>query len=306
MVSRVVLVTKRSPLEELVLKHLTFNKAEFALKAAGQSIATYVEEDSRYQAAVTAIRAQVPNDLPVSVMRRDELANANFQFRDTDLIVVCGPDGLFVNVARYVRDQVVLTVNPGVFGAGALMLFPPSKVGGVIASIQNGTHHVERLPLLKAVIDDERVMWAASDIFVGRTYKVSAWYELLFGRVQEVQGSDGVLVSSGIGSTGWIQSVVNMVEGLTREGTPHKLKQLPAAASNELVFVVQNPISSPTTGHSIITGRITPSKPLSLNSRMPEGGFIFSDGMLEQAEAWNAGSWVAVTVGDRYVQRIVP
>ncbi len=305
MLNRVMLVTKRSPLEELVLKHQTFGKAEFTLKAAGESIATYVEEDAHYQAALNTIRRQVPNDLPVAVMRREDLSNANFQFRDTDLIVACGPDGLFVNLARYVRDQPVLTVNPGVFGAGTLMLFPPSEVGSAVALIQSGKHHLERLPLLKAVIDDERVVWAASDIFIGRTDKVAAWYEISFGRSKEAQGSDGILVASAIGSTGWIKSVVNMVEGLLEERGRHKLSNLPAAASNELVFVVQNPISSSAVGRSIVTGRITPNNPLVVHSRMPEGGSVFSDGMLEQAQEWSAGSSVVVSVGERYVQRVV-
>ena len=55
----------------------------------------------------------------------------------------------------------------------------------------------------------------------------------------------------------------------------------------------------------LVTGRITPGEPLVVSSEMPDGGFIFSDGVVERALEWNAGATVTVTVGDRYVQRIV-
>jgi hypothetical protein len=38
---------------------------------------------------------------------------------------------------------------------------------------------------------------------------------------------------------------------------------------------------------------------------MPNGGYIFSDGVVEKALEWNAGSRVVISVGDRYVQRFV-
>jgi hypothetical protein len=39
---------------------------------------------------------------------------------------------------------------------------------------------------------------------------------------------------------------------------------------------------------------------------MAMGGYIFSDGVVEKAIEWNAGSKVTVTVGERHVERIVP
>jgi hypothetical protein len=43
---------------------------------------------------------------------------------------------------------------------------------------------------------------------------------------------------------------------------------------------------------------------LVVTSEMPEGGRIFSDGIVERALDWNAGSKVTVTVGDRYIRRV--
>jgi NAD kinase len=300
---RIVIVTKPSRLEELVLQHLTEGTAKFVLESRGQSIEPYKDEDFVYKAALAEVRRQIPNDLPVTTVHREDLPN--FLFRDKDLVVVCGPDGLFVNLAKYIGSQPVLTVNPDPKTiAGVLMLFPPQEVGSVIARIQQEKQEFERLPFVKASIDDDRVVWGVNDIFIGRKDHVSARYELAFGGQKEAQSSSGIIVSTGVGSTGWIRSVTAMLIGLTREGIPHKLSFLPDATSAELVFVVREPFPTPNTKTSLVTGRVTPNHPLVVNSEMPTGGYIFSDGVVEKAVEWNAGSKVVISVGDRYVRRV--
>ncbi len=300
---RVVIVTKPTRLEELVLQHQTFGAARFILESRGQSIEPYQEEDTAYKAALNEVRRQIPNDLPVAFVLRRDLPN--FLFRDKDLVVVCGPDGLFANLAKYIGRQPVLTVNPDPKTvAGVLMLFQPHEVGSVIARIQEGKHRIERLPFIKASIDDDRVVWGVNDIFIGRKDHVSARYKMSFDSRMEHQSSSGIIVATGVGSTGWIRSVAAMVAGLTREGLPNKLSQLPAATSNELVFVVREPFPSPNSGITIVTGRVVPGNPLVVSSEMPNGGYIFSDGVVEKALEWNAGSSVVISVGDRYVERV--
>lgn len=303
--NRVVIVSKPSRLEGLVRQHLTEGVAEFVLESRGESIEPYKEEDATYKAALSEVRRQIPNDLPVTSVSREDLPN--FLFRDKDLVVVCGPDGLFANLAKYLGNQPVLTVNPDPKTvSGVLMLFPPNAVRGAIAQAQEGRHRIESLPFVKASIDNDRVVWGINDIFIGRKDHVSARYEISSGDQKERQSSSGIIVATGVGSTGWMRSVAAMVSGLTRKGMTHKLSLLPDSTSNELVFVVREPFPSPNTGASLVTGRVVPGQPLVVSSEMPDGGYIFSDGVVEKAVEWNAGSRVVVTVGGRYVQRIVP
>lgn len=301
---RIVLVWKSTRLEELVREHNTKGAAKFYLESRDQSIDPYEKEDVAYKAALSEIRSQIPNDIPVATVSRKDLPN--FLFRGNDLVIVCGPDGLFANLAKYVDGQSVLTVNPGVFGAGELMLFPPNEVERVISNVREGKHRLENLPFIKATVDDEKIVWGINDIFIGRLDKVSAWYEVSFRGVSEQQASDGILVSTGVGSTGWMNSIRNMLYGLTRPGIETRLSLFPRSDQNELVFVVINPILASNTRISLITGRIIPGEPLTVCSGMPDGGYIFSDGVTEKAIRWKAGSKVVVTVGERYVGRIVP
>jgi len=301
---RVVVVTKPSRMDELVTEHLTEGMAAFVLESHGGSIEPYREEDAIYKAAVAEIMRQIPNDLSVAITSREELPN--FLFRDQDLIIVCGPDGLFVNLAKYVGNQPVLTVNPDPRRiAGVLMLFAPHETSTMIARVQKEEHKVERLPFVKASIDDDRVIWGINDIFIGRKDQVSARYEISFGGFKERQSSSGIIVATGIGGQAWIRSIATMVAGIVGNRTPHKLSALPVATDNELTFVVREPFPSPGLGTHIVTGRVVPGRPLVVTSEMPDGGCIFSDGIVERSAEWSAGSKVTVSVGDRYIQRII-
>lgn len=300
---RVVLVTKPTQLDELILLHNTFGAAQFILEAKNQYIDSYEEEDDAYKRAISEIRSQIPNDLPIASVSREDLPN--FLFRESDLIIVCGPDGLFANLAKYVGNQPILTVNPNPKSiAGILMKFPPHDVGRNIKLVLDGKHKTENLPLAKASIDNIQTVWGINDIFIGRKDQISARYQIDFNNQSEHQSSSGIIVSTGIGSTGWICALAKMVTGLSDDNN-HQLSILPKPTSDELVFAVREPFPSINTQTNLITGRISPGKPLSITSEMPTGGFIFSDGLIEKAVKWEVGSTVIVSIGDRYVQRII-
>lgn len=297
---RIVVVTKPTPLDELTREYHTQGAARFALESRDRSIEPYLREHAAYNAALAEVGRQLPSDIPAVYAKREELPN--FLFRDNDVLVVVGPDGLFVNVAQYVGGQPVLTVNPGAFGAGALMLFNPSRVTGAIAALRAGKAKLEQLPFAKAELDDGRALWGINDIYIGRKDKAASWYDISFEGKQEKQFSDGVIISTGTGSPGWIGSYVTMVEALIGDEAAHELSTLPEPADEELVFLALGPRK----GSRLVTGRITPGSELVLKSEMPRGGFIFSDGILEKAIEFNAGATVTVTVGERYVQRVIP
>src|ERR1043166_5690273 len=103
---RVVLVTKASRFEELVREHLTEGMAGFVLESRGESVEPYSREDAAYRVALAEVRRQIPSDVAFASVSREDLPN--FLFREKDLIVACGPDGLFANLAQYVGNQPVL------------------------------------------------------------------------------------------------------------------------------------------------------------------------------------------------------
>jgi len=73
-----------------------------------------------------------------------------------------------------------------------------------------------------------------------------------------------------------------------------------------LAFVVREPfISRHSTAH-LISGFVTPGQPLVIESRMPSGGVIFSDGVEEDFLAFSAGATAHIRPADPCARLVVP
>ncbi len=78
--NRIVIVTKLTRLEELILKHFSEETVAFILETSEQSIDVYKEEDRAYKEALNLIRQQIPADLACTSIERKDLPT--FVFRD--------------------------------------------------------------------------------------------------------------------------------------------------------------------------------------------------------------------------------
>src|SRR5438552_1298328 len=92
-----------------------------------------------------------------------------------------------------------------------------------------------------------------------------------------------VLVTTGAGSTGWFSSTQNMAQAVARLLLEDRAPELPRMRlpwdDPRLVFVVREPYLSRSSGVQLGAGLIEPGDALVLESHMPEGGVIFSDGV---------------------------
>jgi hypothetical protein len=79
---------------------------------------------------------------------------------------------------------------------------------------------------------------------------------------------------------GWISSVFNMVSGVAqfRGGTAVQVMQMPWE-DRRLLYVVREPFRSRRSEVGIAAGTLAPGEELVVESMMPSGGAIFSDGM---------------------------
>src|SRR5205085_10398113 len=129
-------------------------------------------------------------------------------------------------------------------------------------------------------LEDGQRLLAFNDLFIGARTHVSARYKIGFRGAMEPHSSSGVLVSTGAGSTGWLSSVFAMagaVAGFSggKAGTAVTL----AWEDPRLVFVVREPYVSRHSRAGIAAGMIEAGGELILESQMPSGGVIFSDGV---------------------------
>src|SRR4029077_18959078 len=102
---------------------------------------------------------------------------------------------------------------------------------------------------------------------------------------------------TGAGSTGWFSSTQNMADAvghLLAPKTPPLPRLRMAWDDPRLAFVVREPWKSKASGADLAAGLLEPGESLTLESHMPEGGVIFSDGVEADAISFNSGSVATV------------
>lgn len=311
MIERVVIVTKPSRLAELARRH-SHGQLRFLLERRGESLAEYEEEDVRSRQALDRVMGALPREHPREVIARDLVPR--YLFRPSDLVVTIGPDGLVVNVAKYLAEQPILAVNPDPARIeGTLARFHPEMVGAAIAAALRGACDVDALSLARARVGDGQELLAVNDFKVGRRDQVSSRYRIRFRGKEERQSSSGIIIATGVGSTGWIRSIVTGAFAIANACGWTKPARVPTGLeipfawdARHLLFAVQEPFPSRATKTGHAFGRLEEGEELAVTSEMAEGGVIFSDGIADDAIPFNAGMTLTIGLADRTATLIRP
>jgi hypothetical protein len=230
-----------------------------------------------------------------------------FTFLPEDLVVTLGQDGLVANTAKYIGSQPIVAVNPDPERFdGILLPFLPSDTAHAIEQVIEGRCRIRAVTLAEAKLNDGQRLLAFNDLFLGAQTHVSARYRIRWNKLEEPQSSSGVLVSTGAGSTGWISSVFNMASGVAALTGGHGVKSMRMDwEDRRLLFVVREPFVSRHSQVSVIAGVVGPQQTLELESLMPSGGVIFSDGIEADYLQFNSGSIVTVKAAEETAQLVV-
>jgi NAD kinase len=302
---KIVMVTRKSRLAELVERFNTLSQAKFYIEHAGGDFREYEREDEAYRRSVDAVRDSVEVGLKVQIV--DRALVPTFTFLPEDLIVTLGQDGLVANTAKYVGNQPVIAVNPDPERFdGILLPFLPEQVRATISQTLEGRCKIRAITLAEARLNDGQRLLAFNDLFLGAQTHVSARYRIRWQKTEEPQSSSGVLVSTGAGSTGWMSSVFNMTSGVAalaggKASRPLRLDW----EDRRLLFVVREPFVSRHSQANIIAGILQAQDKLELESFMPSGGVIFSDGIETDYLQFNSGSTVTVAAATETAQLVV-
>ena len=304
---KIVVITRQTRLEALVARYNTRSQARFVIEHSGGDFDLYQQEHETYYAALSQLRRELQKLAKVQVVERDYLPN--FLFGADDLVLTVGVDGLVVNTAKYLDGQPLLAVNPDPTHIdGVLLPFTVEAAPQVARRAQEGTLHVRPISMAQATLNDGQSLLAFNDLFIGRHDQISARYRIRVAGRSEVHSSSGVIVSTGAGSTGWLSSLFNMAEGMlvrfSDAAQPLPRPELSWEAE-QLVYVVREPFVSKTSGAEIVCGVITPESPLLLESTMPAGGVIFSDGVPADYLAFNSGSVATIALATKKTNLIV-
>jgi NAD kinase len=320
MIEKLVLVTRKTRLEALTERFNTRAQAKFYLDQAGLDFDEYAKEHDTYRRALDATRSLVEVGLPVQLIER-ALA-PTYLFSPTDAVVVLGQDGTVANVAKYVADCPLLGVNPDPERFdGVLLPFRVDTLKRGLASTLEGKPKLQHVTLAEARLSDGQVLRAFNDLFIGARTHVSAHYKLrpapLVGAVKKLikgtgtewerQSSSGVIVSTGAGSTGWLSSVCEMASGMSQALGGKALKNLRFPwDAREVRYVVREPFVSKFSSAENVTGTVTSTQTLDIESLMPSGGVIFSDGMEDDALSFTSGLVARIGPSKQQAHLVLP
>ena len=294
MFEKVVVVTRKTRLAELVERFNTRAQAKFYIEHAGRDFSEYEAEDAAYRTSLDEVRHAVEVGLKVQVL--DRALVPTYTFLPVDIVVTLGQDGLVANTAKYAGGQPIIAVNPDPARFdGVLLPFRPGDTRAALAATLAGRHRVRAVTLAEARLDDGQRLLAFNELFVGARTHVSARYRLSWKASAEAQSSSGVLIATGAGSTGWLSSVYQMVSGIAAwTGAPAVRPVRLDWEDRRLVFVVREPFVSRHSDAKIVTDMIEPDERLQIESTMPSGGVIFSDGIESDYLAFDSGAVASI------------
>jgi NAD kinase len=309
---KIVIVTRQTRMKGLLKRYATAGQAEFVMRkarlaeqerhvnpkeaavmaeVAGASFEALEEEEENYKSAVDFLKRELDLGPRVQVIDREYLPN--FLFGPKDIIVTVGQDGLVANTAKYAGWRPIVGVNPDPRKIdGVLLPFKVEEARMAVRGVLTARARYREVNLAEATLPDGQKLLAFNDLFVGNRTHVSARYRLELQGRSEPQSSSGVLISTGAGSTGWLSSVFNMAAGLGEVFSPGSKK--PAAERMQwedprLIFVVREPFISKQSRAGLVAGMLEQNDELVIESMMPEGGVIFSDGVESDFLQFNAG-----------------
>lgn len=304
---KIILVTRKTRLEELLIRFHTLAQAKFYIEHLGADFEDYLIEHESYLVSVRITLETL--EAWGRYQRIDRSFLPNFLFAPDDIVVALGQDGLVANTIKYLDGQPLIGVNPDTSRYdGVLLPFEPHDLKLIIAETANNQRPHKAVSMAKATLSDQQVLYAVNDLFIGPKSHTSARYEIQHGKLKEVQSSSGVIISTGLGSTGWMKSIVTGSVGIAA-GLLRKQSNFEYAAekwdSDMLRFAVREPFPSRASNAKLVFGEINAHKPLELSSHMPENGVIFSDGIESDFLDFNSGAKAIIMLAEKQGRLIV-
>ena len=300
--TKIILVVRATRLADLKARFATKSQARFYVNSLGADFGDYENEDTSYQNAIGKAQQSLGELGRVQIVQRSFLPN--FVFGPEDVVVALGQDGLVANTLKYLSGQPLVGVNPDPKRwDGQLLPFQVGDLPQVMREILRGGRRTHEVTMAEAKLNTGLTLCAVNDLFVGLKSHGSARYRIATGEKAENHSSSGVIVSTGLGSTGWFKSLITGAAGVARASGKASGAAVPDTRfpweSDFLYFTVREPFPSNTTGTSLVFGKVTREQPLVLESQMGENGVIFSDGIEHDFLEFNSGTQATISLAGR-------
>ena len=305
--NKIVLVVRTTRLADLRVRFATRQQARFYVSRLGADFSDYEREDAMYQEAIRETQRTLSELGRVQIVQRAMLPN--FVFGREDIVVALGQDGLVANILKYLDGQPLIGVNPDPRRYdGQLLPFRVAELRRLLPEVFARRRTTRHVSMAVAKLNTGLVLHAVNDLFIGPRSHGSARYTMHVGKKKEAQSSSGVVVSTGLGSTGWLKSLIagatgvaNLVKAEFGRVAAQGMAIDPTfpCDARHLFFTVREPFPTNSTGATLVFGRVTEQQPLVIESQMSENGVIFSDGIEADFLDFNSGTRATITLAEK-------
>jgi hypothetical protein len=202
---------------------------------------------------------------------------------------------------KYLDGHPLVGVNPDpARWDGVLLPFRVADLAKLVPEVLARRRKIQEVTMAQARLNNGQVLYGVNDIFIGPRTHTSARYTIRLGDREERQSSSGIIVSTGLGSTGWFKSLLAGAAAIATGGAQRQdREQATPWNADYLYFTVREPFPSKTSGASLVFGKIDGRANLTLVSAMAENGVIFSDGIEADYLEFNAGITVELGVAGK-------
>ena len=144
--NKVVLVTRKTRLQELVRKYNTIEQAQFYIEHLGADFSDYLREEEIYRNAVKKVGAAAEKYARLQRIDRDFLPN--MIFGEKDIVIAVGQDGLVANVMKYMDRQPLIGINPD-----------PARWDGILLPFATCTRFTSSISSQRGITRRRRLQW---------------------------------------------------------------------------------------------------------------------------------------------------
>jgi len=299
---KIILITRKTCLENLIVRYNTIQQAQFVIEHSGNDFSDYLKENRQYKNVLTQIVSVLERLGNLLVLDREYVSN--YIFGKEDMVIVVGQDGLVANTLKYLDSQPLIGVNPDPSRwDGVLLPFKPTDIENVVTDVFRNQRRCREITLAQADLNDGQRLYAVNDLFIGQRTHVSARYTIEYNGQLEQQSSSGIIVSTGLGSTGWFKSILAGASGVASNCINRQISMRQQEAftwdSDFLYYSVREPYPSKWTSANLVFGRVNATSQLKIVSQMPENGVIFSDGIENDFLEFNSGTEAVIRISDK-------
>src|SRR3569832_227661 len=146
---KVVLVTRRTRLEDLIAKYLTVDQARFYVEHLGADFADYQREHDIYWEQQRRTVQTLEQWGRYQVIERSFLPN--FIFAPDDIVVALGQDGVVANTMKYLAAHPLIGLNPDPARYdGILLPFAPSDLAKLLPEVATNKRNSQAVTMAEA------------------------------------------------------------------------------------------------------------------------------------------------------------